>query len=170
MKTASCISVFKTFWISSLTCSSDSNCELDSHADTCVLGKNAYIFLDHDRAVDIIGYDRSKGTSAKNMKTVSSALAYDDQATGKTTILVVHQAIHIPTMGSNLLCPMQAQMNDIKVDETPKFLTENPTDIMHAISGKDADGIQVTIPLSLKGVTSYFPIRKPTKEEFNSCP
>ena len=88
--------------------SSDSNCELDSHADTCVLGKNAYIFLDLDRAVDIIGYDRSKGTTVKNMKTISGALAYDDQVTGKTTILVVHQAIHVPTMESSLLCPMQA--------------------------------------------------------------
>ena len=53
---------------------------------------NAYIYLDHDQAVDIIGYDRSKGTTEKNMKTVSSALAYDDQANGKMTILVVHQA------------------------------------------------------------------------------
>ena len=108
--------------------------------------------------------------AVKNMKTVSGALAYDDQVTRKIIILVVHQAIHIPTMESNLLCPMQVQMNDVKVDKTPKFLTENPTDIMHAISGKDGDGIQVTIPLSLRGVTSYFPTRKPTEEEFNSCP
>ena len=78
------------------------------------------------------------------MKTVSSALAYDDQATGKTTILVLHQAIHAPTMESNLLCPMQVWMNDVKVDNTPKFLTKNPTDIMHAISGKGADGTHVT--------------------------
>ena len=104
------------------------------------------------------------------MKTVSGALAYNDQATGEMTILVVHQAIHNPTMESNLLCPMQVQRNDVKVDETLKVLPENPTDIMHAISGKDADGIQVTIPLSMKGVTSYFPTRKPTEEEFNSCP
>ena len=104
------------------------------------------------------------------MKTVSGPLAHNDQATGKMTILVVHQAIHIPTMESNLLCPMQVQMNDVKVDETLKVLHENPTDIMHAISGKDADGIQITIPLSMKGVTSYFPTRKPTEEEFNSCP
>ena len=104
------------------------------------------------------------------MKTISGALAYDNQATGKMTIVVVHQAIHIPTMESNLLCPMQVQMNDVKVDETPKFLAENPPDITHAISSKDADGIQVTIPLSLKGVTSYFLTRKPTEEEFNSCP
>ena len=170
MKTVSCISVFKTFWISSHTFSSDSSCELDSHADTCVHGKNVYIFLDHDQAVDIIGYDRSKGTTAKNMKTVSGALAYDNQVTRKMTILVVHQTIHVPTMESNLLCPTQVLMNDIKVDETPTFLTKNPTYIMHAISGKDADGIQVTIPLSLRGVTSYFPTRKPTEKEFNSCP
>ena len=104
------------------------------------------------------------------MKTISSALAYDNQATGKTTILVVHQVIHVPTMESNVLCPMQVLMNDVKVDETLKFLTENPTDTMHAISSKDGDGIQVRIPLSLRGVTSYFPTRKPTKEEFTSCP
>ena len=50
------------------------------------------------------------------------------------------------------------------------FLAENPTDIMHAISGKDGDGIPVTITLSLRGVTSYFPTRKPSEEQFNSCP
>ena len=44
------------------------------------------------------------------------------------------------------------------------------TFIMHAISGKDGDGIQVTIPLSLRCVTSYFWTRKTSKEEFNSCP
>ena len=75
------------------------------------------------------------------MKTISGALAYDDQVTGKMTVLVVHQAIHMPTMESSLLCPMQVWMNDVKVDETPKLLTKNPTDIMHGISGKDGDGI-----------------------------
>ena len=82
------------------------------------------------------------------------------------TILVVHQAIRIQTTESNLLCPMQVQMNDIKVDKTLKVFTENPTDIMHAISSKNGDGIQVPIPLSLRAVTSYFPTGKPTKEEF----
>ena len=143
MKTTSSISVFKTFRISSLTLSSDSNCKLNSHADTCVLGKNAYIVLDHDRAVDIIRYDKSNGTTAKNMKSISSVLAYDNQATRKMTILVVHHAIHVPTMESNLLCSVQVWMNDVKVDE----LTENPMDITHAISCKDGDGIQVTIQL-----------------------
>ena len=30
-----------------LTFNSECNCELDSHADICVLGKHAHIFMDH---------------------------------------------------------------------------------------------------------------------------
>ena len=45
--------------------------DLDIHADTCVLGKHAHIFMDHERSVNIVGYDKSKGTLARNMKTVS---------------------------------------------------------------------------------------------------
>ena len=36
--------------------------ELDSHADTCVLGRDAIIFLDYDRPVIVEGYDPSLGT------------------------------------------------------------------------------------------------------------
>ena len=64
--------------LDSLTFNSESNCELHSHADTCVLGKHAHIFMDHERSVDIVGYDKRKGALASNMKTVSGALAYDN--------------------------------------------------------------------------------------------
>ncbi len=36
--------------------------ELDSHADTCVLGFDALILLDYNRPVIIEGYDPSLGT------------------------------------------------------------------------------------------------------------
>ena len=35
--------------------------ELDSHADTCVVGKNALVFQDLGRPVDITGYDQWLG-------------------------------------------------------------------------------------------------------------
>ncbi len=35
----------------------DTTLELDSHADTCVLGRDALIFLDYDRPVIVEGYD-----------------------------------------------------------------------------------------------------------------
>ncbi len=79
--------------------------ELDSHADTCVLARDALILLDYDRPVIVEGYDPSLGT--KTYATVSGALAYDDPVTGKVYRLVVNQAIHIPHLNHHLLCPMQ---------------------------------------------------------------
>ena len=50
--------------------------ELDSHADTCVLGRDALIMLDYQQPVHVVGYDESLGT--KTYATVSGVVAYDD--------------------------------------------------------------------------------------------
>jgi hypothetical protein len=109
--------------------------ELDSHADTCVLDCDALILLDYDRPVIVEGYDPSLGT--KTYATVSGALAYDDPVTGKVYHLVINQAIHIPHLDHHLLCPMQCCINDVIVDNTPKFLASDPTDHTHALTTID---------------------------------
>ena len=81
--------------------------ELDSHADTCVLGRDALIFLDYDRPVIVEGYDPSLGT--KTYATVSGALAYDDPLTSKVYHIVINQAMHITHLDHHLLCPMQCR-------------------------------------------------------------
>jgi hypothetical protein len=68
--------------------------ELDSHADTCVLGRNALILLYYNRPVIVEVYDPSLGT--KTYATVSGALAYDDPLTGEVYHIVINQAIYIP--------------------------------------------------------------------------
>ena len=73
-------------------------------------------------------------------------------------------------MTNNLLCPMQIRMNDVVLNDTPNLLTENPTNKTHAISGCDQDGREHIIPFTLRGVTSYIPTRKPSIEEFETCP
>ena len=135
-----------------------------------MLGKHAHIFMDHGKAVNIVGYDKSKGTLANDMKTVSGALTYDNPTSGTTVIIVVHQAIHVPTMDCNLICQIHVRMNDVKLDDKSKFLTEDPADESHAISCEDKMGTLIDITLALKGVTSYFATRKPTKHEFENCP
>ena len=75
-----------------------------------------------------------------------------------------------PNNGLQLDSPMQVRMNDVELDDKPKFLGEDPTDQSHASSCEDNMGTLVNITLSLKGITSYFPTRKPTKHEFNNCP
>ncbi len=79
--------------------------ELDLHADTCVLGCDALIFLDYERPVVVEGYDPSFGT--KTYATVGGGLAYDDPMTGKVYHLVINQAIHISHLDHHLVCPMQ---------------------------------------------------------------
>ena len=90
--------------------------ELDSHADTCVVGKHVLLFQDFNRPVNVSGYDANLGT-VENCKTVSAAMAYDDIRTGETVMLIVHQAISLPHLDNNLLNPMQLRMNDVRVSE-----------------------------------------------------
>jgi hypothetical protein len=125
--------------------------ELDSHTDTCVIGKNAMVFHETHRYVQVSPFSDSLGILS-HVPVVSAAVAYDDHNTGETILLRIHQALLIDDMETNLLCPMQMRMNDVKVDEVPKFLAENPNDQTHALCFPNEQGY--TIPLSLKGVTS----------------
>ena len=76
-------------------------------------------------------------------------------------------------MTVNLLSPMQLRDNDLRVNDEPKYMVPNPTDSHHAINipliGDNEDD-SLLIPLSLKGVTSYFPTRKPTRHEYENSP
>jgi hypothetical protein len=142
--------------------------ELDSHADTCVLGRDALILLDYDRPVIVEDYDPSFGT--KTYTTVSGALAYDDPVTGKVYHLVINQAIHIPHLDHHLLCPMQCQTNDVIFNDMPKFLTSDPTDHTHALTIIDPHQPtqMVILPLALQVVTLLLNVRGITLDEWNS--
>ena len=108
--------------------------ELDSHADTCVLGRHAYIFQDYNRPVHVEAYDPRLGST--EYRTVSGAVAYTDPSTGRTLLLLIHQAIHIPHLDHHQLCPMQCRVNDLS-NETPKFMVDDPTDQTHALTLPD---------------------------------
>jgi hypothetical protein len=124
-----------------------------------------------------MGCDESLGS--KTYKTVSGVVAYTDPTTGRTLHLIINQAIHIPHLDHHLLCPMQCRVNDVIVDETPKFLASRPTDQTHALTVADPDDPSqmtvadpddpsqtLTMPLSLRGVTSLLYVRNVTAEDF----
>jgi hypothetical protein len=86
-------------------------------------------------------------------------------------MLVIHQALHIPMMTHNLIGLMQLRDNGIFINDEPEHMALTPTDDHHCISipaTKDTDALR--IPLSIKGVVSYFPTWKPTAQEYESCP
>ncbi|KAI2491972.1 hypothetical protein MHU86_22592 [Fragilaria crotonensis] len=154
----------------SVSISNESRTDLDSHADQCAVGSNALIVHDYDRPINVTGYNPN-GPVDKDMRIVTGALAYDDPVTGETVILLVNQAIYLPNISHNLLSTMQVRLNDVIVNDCPRFLTDQLTDLTHSIAIPfDGSAQPYVIPLSLHSVTSSFPTRKPTIAEFESLP
>ena len=81
--------------------------ELDSHADTCVVGRHALIIHEHSHVVMVSGFDPSQ--PARKAKVVDAAIKYTRRDTGDHLILLVNQAILVPEVDHCLLCPMQCR-------------------------------------------------------------
>jgi hypothetical protein len=67
---------------------------------------------------------------------------------------------------------MQLRLNDVTVNDVPRFLTEKPTPLTHAlvIPTDNFDDPPYVIPMSLHGVSSTFPTSKPTVKEYKTLP
>ena len=67
---------------------------------------------------------------------------------------------------------MQCHVNGLMIKDTPKFLINDLTPQTHniviSIKDSDAENDKIILPLSLKGVASYLPVHKFTKEEWES--
>ena len=103
----------------------ETSLELDSHADTCCVGKDALIIYDYDRPVTVSGYDPELGS--RDFKTVSAVLEYTHPMTGHKYHLVIHQAILIPNLDHHLLRPMQCRMNAIVINNVPRSVMKTPS-------------------------------------------
>lgn len=148
-------------------------CELDSHAAMCVVGETTALRIyDFGNPVSVHGYLPDVG-SREMCNTVSAVVAYDHPETGEVYMLVIHQAVFIPAMQHNLLCPMQLRVNGVRVNDEPKHMAQSPTQYHHALVA-DVDGSEnserLVIPLRLFGYISYFPVRKPTVAEYERTP
>ena len=64
--------------------------ELNSHANTCVLSKDALIFLDYDCPVKVEAYDSRLGSM--EYCTIAGAVAYDDLLTERILLLVINRS------------------------------------------------------------------------------
>ena len=84
--------------------------ELDSHADTCVVSKNALIAHSYGGTVTVTGYDPILG-QVTNLDIVIAQVAYELLNLSDVVLLNINQCVHVPTMKNNLLCPMQLRMN-----------------------------------------------------------
>lgn len=87
-----------------------------------------------------------------NGKIVDAAVVYNCPYTWKTFILVIQNA------------PFIMREGNVVINKILKIQAQEPTKANHSLLFPDAE---LRIPLSLMGIFSYFPTRKPTTKELN---
>ena len=124
---------------------------------------------DTSMSVTISGFAESLGEM--KCPIVSVAVAYDDESSHTTFILVFNQVLYVEELNHNLISPFQVRMNDITVNDIPLRLLVNTVG-MNEISPTDHSIIiqepALHIPLKLRGTISYFNTRKPTAREMEN--
>ena len=131
-----------------------------------VLGKHCFVFDSvNGRTCDVAPYDPSIGT-VKKVPVVDAALVYDCPYTFKPYLLIVRNALYVPTMENNLIPPFLIREAGIKLQDVPKIHVKEPNENDHAITFEDEN---LRIPLQLNGIFSYFHTRTPTHEEIAHC-
>lgn len=137
--------------------------DLDSHADTCVVGPS-YAIIDRGRGETCDVYPYSDAYApVKNVPIVKAGTAYD-HTNGETVILVACQALYMEKQFPSLLCPNQMRANGVVVEDTPGHLSKGTSS--HSIYFPEGD---LRIPLRMDGVISFIPTRTPTETELSNC-
>jgi hypothetical protein len=91
---------------------------------------------------------------------VDAAVRYDRD--GRMYILMIRNALYVPSLEYNLLPPFMMREAGVIVRDTPKIHMEEPTEEDHASTFPETE---FRIPYSLTGTFSYFRTTKPTKDE-----
>ena len=92
--------------------------ELDSHANIVVVGRNTTIINDTGRTVEVSPFTPDY-SSLQNVPVVDAAIGYDCEYTGESYLLVVMNAISVPSMDHNLIPPFIMREAGIDVRTTP---------------------------------------------------
>ena len=89
-------------------------------------------------------------------------LAYDCRRTNQVYMLVLRNVLYIDSMEDNLIPPFILREAGIIVNERAKIHSEEPTEEDHTIQCRKT-GLFIT--MQLRSIFSYFPTRKPDKED-----
>ena len=144
---------------------SESRSELDSHANMIVVGKYALVINDTGKTAQVSPFTPDYNAMS-GVRIVDAAIQYDCPYSHQPYVLIVRNALHVPSMKNNLIPPFIMREAGIKVNSTPKIHVDDPTVDDHCIYFKEGD---FRIPMKLHGIFSYFPTSKPTVQMVNEC-
>jgi hypothetical protein len=135
--------------------------ELDTHADTCVLGSNFTLLQYTGRQCDVLPY-MATYEPVVDIPIVSGATCVQDPETGETLILIVHEGLwYGEKMENSLINPNQLRHYGLIVQDNP-YADEGSIYIQ-------APESEMTLPLSTLGTILYLHSRTPTNQELVDC-
>ena len=132
---------------------------IDTHADTSCAGR-------HVRIIEYISgatYNVSpfQGPPVKNVSLINGIVAVDREDGQGGYILELNSFLDFTTsMHHSLLCPMQACLNSVRIDDVPKKLAPASLQSIHIND-------DISIPIYYHGPIPYISIRYPTDEDMN---
>ena len=144
--------------------SSTSRTELDTHANMPVVGRNAFVISRTGETADVSAF--TPDYKPMHVPIVDAALLYDCPYSGDEVIVLIRNALYFPTMENNLIPPFVMREAGVVVNDMPKIQATDPTTAMHSLYFPETG---FRIPLSLRGVFSYFSTSRPTLLQLQKC-
>ena len=147
--------------LSPLEMESGSRLGIDTHADTTCAGKHVKILERIDGPLfDVSPFN---GPPVKNVGLINGVVAVDREDGHAGYILEINNALDFTmSMDHSLLCPMQARVNGIKIDDVPKNI--DPSSSQSIILNPEGD----SIPIYYNGPIPYINVRFPTSEDMDT--
>ena len=118
--------------------------------------------LSHLEELEMFTFSSDLGI-AKDVPFVDGALAYGCPFKGFFCVLVVKNALHVPSME---MSPFIMRAGGTIANDVPKIHNEEPTVDNHCVLFDNSD---LQIPLQLNRVFSYFHTRVPTERNLMSA-
>ena len=138
----------------------ESRTDMETHANMPVVGSEVFILADLGKTMEVYPY--TPDYKPLSVQLVDAAVRYECPFSGKVYILVIRNALYVPSMNHNLLPPFIMREAGILVRDTPKIHMEEPSEEDHAITFPETG---FRIPLSLSGTFSFFPTTKPSVDD-----
>jgi hypothetical protein len=137
-------------------------CELDSHADTSVAGRNFALISEPTRMVTVHGCSPELTPLPR---VAFAATVWQHPTTAVEYLLILHQCLYFGNrMEHSLICPNQMRSSRLIVGDTPQqFCVKGTFSIFDATQ-------EIQIPPTMKGVVSVFDTHKPTQEQIENLP
>jgi hypothetical protein len=95
----------------------ESRTDMDSHANMPVVGSGAHVLVDHNRTCEVSPY--SADDEPMEVPLVGAVVRYDSD--GRVYILLIRNALHVPSLDHNLLPPFLMREAGLIVKDTPKL-------------------------------------------------